>query len=223
MSYDPARRRTTGRPNQMPFKCHPFSSGMTNKRSWSWKGRLRPQGPSTAPAEIELIDEITGFGRLKLLDEETLRTVGKETVREGSPGDDNFRCVFQVASDENSCIASTKRAFEEETGKSRSEQGAASSSQWTGTGDSSKHWSSGWWGGSWNTQTSCLSWNDSPCSRWKEHERGANNAWQEGNEEGNEEEGTENIFPVQSSKKLEESYQAKAMEVGVARSLQVRR
>ena len=47
----------------------------------------------------------------KELDEETLRAMIRTAVKEGSPGDDKIRCVFQVASDETSDIASTRRAF----------------------------------------------------------------------------------------------------------------
>ena len=40
--------------------------------------------------------------------------------------------------------------------------------------------------GSWNTDKNWPSWNDSPSSRWKNHDRSAERAWQEGREiEGN--------------------------------------
>ena len=52
-------------------------------------------------------------------------------VKEGSPGDDHIRFVFQVAFDETSCIAGKRRAFDGPN-KDKSEQGATRGSRWTG-------------------------------------------------------------------------------------------
>ena len=96
------------------------------------------------------IEEINGFNRLKWLDEETLTAMVRVALKDGSPADDKLRFVFHLASDETSCRACGRRAFEG-TDKDRSEQGAASTSQWTGTSNNSKNRTSGWWRVSWNT------------------------------------------------------------------------
>ena len=54
----------------------------------------------------KIVEEMKGFGRLELLDEETLRAMVRSAVQEGSPGDDT------------SCIAVKRRAFED-TGLSK--------------------------------------------------------------------------------------------------------
>ena len=55
------------------------------------------------------------------LDEETLRAMMRTAVKEGSPGDDKIRFVLHESSDETSCIASTRCAFED-TDKDKSDQ-----------------------------------------------------------------------------------------------------
>ena len=55
--------------------------------------------------------ELNNFSWLKLLDEETLRAMMRTAVREGSPGDDKIRLVFQVASDETLDMAGKSRLF----------------------------------------------------------------------------------------------------------------
>ena len=53
-----------------------------------------------------------------------------------------MRFVFQAASDEASCFAGKRRAFEEAS-KGRSDQGVAGSGRWTGVSSGSEEWSSG--------------------------------------------------------------------------------
>ena len=48
---------------------------------------------------------------------------------------------------------------------------------WTGASNSSKSWTSGWWGESWSVDKSWPSWEESPNSRWKSQERSARSAW----------------------------------------------
>ena len=48
-----------------------------------------------------MVEEMKGFGRLELLDEETVRAMVRTAVQEGSPGDDT------------SCMAGKRRASED--------------------------------------------------------------------------------------------------------------
>ena len=83
----------------------------------------------------------------------------KTAVKDGSPGDNKIRFVFQPAYVETSCIASRRRTFEEAS-KGRFDQGAAGSGQSTGASNSSRDWSSGWWRGSRNSGEGWNSWKE---------------------------------------------------------------
>ena len=117
--------------------------------------------------------------------------MAKTAVKDGSPGDNKIRFVFQLANVETSCIASRRRIFEEAS-KGRFDQGTAGSGQSTGASNSSRDWSSGWWGGSRNSGEGWNSWKEllerlSPVTGGTSMKEVSRFSWQEGSEE----EGTE--------------------------------
>ena len=95
-----------------------------------WPGAAQRSKPDTNNKKLLKKSKITTSFFKKKLDEESLRAMVRTGVKHGTRGDDKMRFVLRDACDEISGMAAKRRAFED-TGKDRSEQGAAGGSRWT--------------------------------------------------------------------------------------------